>query len=209
MKWNLLTIKISTVITLLFSKLALAHDGAGYVHSVVSGGLHPLTGLDHALVMLAVGGWAAQLAYQQRNASVLWKVPTAFVLTMTISALLAMAGIGSALDVEPGIGLSVVLMGLLLTVGLNVSAMFGAFIVAVFAVFHGLAHGAEIPFEMGVIGYSLGFIFATVLLHIIGIILFSRVLPTQAKQDNGRFLVRWNTVIGMAISLSGIYLLTA
>ncbi|MDP2574241.1 HupE/UreJ family protein [Vibrio penaeicida] len=206
MKWNQLAVKLGAVFTVFFSGMVFAHDATGNMGSIAAGVLHPLTGLDHALVMIAVGGWAAQLAYQQHNTSVLWKVPVAFVLAMTVSALLAMVGVGiSASIVEPGIGLSAVLIGLLLTAGLNVSARFGALIVAGFAVFHGLAHGAEIPFEAGVIGYCLGFIFSTALLHAIGAILFSFMLP---RQDKNRHVGHFTKIIGVAISLSGVYSLS-
>ena len=141
---------------------ALAHVGVGDHFSFMHGFQHPLGGLDHLATMISVGLWAA-LAGGRR----VWVWPLAFVVMMVVGGIFGRAGIALPL-VEPAIALSVVVLGVLVAAMVKVPVALGAAIVAAFAIFHGYAHGAEAP-EIGWIGYAVGFVVATALLHAIGI----------------------------------------
>ena len=123
---------------------------------------HPLGGLDHLAAMVAVGLWAG-IAGGRR----VWVWPLAFVAMMVVGGLLGRAGVALPM-VEPVIALSVVVLGVLVAATIRVPVALGAVIVAVFAIFHGHAHGAEAP-ETGWLGYAAGFVVATALLHAVGI----------------------------------------
>ena len=142
---------------------ALAHTGVGAVHGLEHGFLHPLTGPDHLLAMLAVGLWSGQ----QSGKSV-WLWPTAFVGTMLVGGLLGMAGIEM-----PGMELmilgSVIVLGALTLFGVILPRWAGVAIVSAFAVSHGMAHGLEMPADGGGAAYFAGFAAATALLHLAGI----------------------------------------
>jgi len=142
---------------------ALAHtghaDGAGLAH----GFLHPLGGIDHLLAMVAVGVWGAR----QGGRSV-WLLPAAFVAMLAGGAALGMAG--AALPaVEAAVAASVVVLGLLAALNKRVPVAAGMALVGLFAVFHGHAHGAEMPEAAQPLHYALGFTAATALLHVAGI----------------------------------------
>ncbi|NUB25130.1 HupE/UreJ family protein [Azospirillum brasilense] len=135
-----------------------AHD-AGFVH----GFMHPVGGWDHLLAMVAVGLWAAQ-----RGGKALWVLPTAFVGAMIGGGLLGLAGIDLP-QVELGIVLSVVALGALIALQSRLPLLASAGVVALFAVFHGHAHGAEMPEAAQPLLYGLGFALSTALLHGAGI----------------------------------------
>ncbi|WP_454017031.1 HupE/UreJ family protein [Azospirillum sp. Marseille-Q6669] len=135
-----------------------AHD-AGFVH----GFMHPVGGWDHLLAMVAVGLWAAQ-----RGGKALWALPTAFVGAMIGGGLLGVAGIDLP-QVELGIVLSVVALGALIALQSRLPLLASAGVVALFAVFHGHAHGAEMPEAAEPLLYGLGFALSTALLHGAGI----------------------------------------
>jgi urease accessory protein len=135
------------------------HDGAGLVH----GFMHPLGGIDHIIAMVAVGVMAARL-----GGRALWLVPASFVGAMAAAGFAA--GSGMALPyVETGIALSVVVLGAaaLLGVAMPLAAAMG--LVAFFAVFHGYAHGLEMPETAAGLAYGAGFVAATAVLHAVGI----------------------------------------
>lgn len=142
---------------------ALAHTGIGAAHGLEHGFLHPLTGPDHLLAMIAVGLWSGQ----QSGKSV-WLWPTAFVCTMLVGGLLGLAGVEM-----PGMELmilgSVIVLGGLTLFGVILPRWAGAAIVAAFAVSHGMAHGLEMPADGGGAAYFAGFAVATALLHLAGI----------------------------------------
>jgi urease accessory protein len=146
---------------LLLPSVLLAHPG----HSTGFGaGLaHPPAGLDHICAMLAVGLWAAQL-----GGRALWILPLAFMLSMAGGGLLANAGFQLPL-VESGIAASLCILGLLVAFAARLPVALGALVAAVFAVFHGFAHGAEMPAEASSVLYALGFTLSTALLHAAGI----------------------------------------
>jgi urease accessory protein len=181
---------------LLLPAPAWAHTGAGPAAGLLHGFLHPLAGADHVLAMLAVGLWAAQ-----RGGSDVWRLPLAFVVAMIAAGAAAMAGFAMP-AVETGIVLSVLLLGAIvaLTVPLPSAAAIGA--VALFALFHGHAHGAEMPAALSAAAYGAGFALATALLHLGGIG-FSRVIAGQAPLRR----VMAVRVAGACIGAAGLALL--
>jgi urease accessory protein len=143
--------------------LAHAHTGAGPAHGFLHGVEHPIFGLDHLLAMLAVGLWAVQL-----GGRAIWAVPASFVGVMALGGLLGMSGFQFPM-VETGILVSVLLLGLLVAFAVRIPVWASALLVGVFALFHGFAHGAEMPAEASGLAYAAGFALATALLHGVGI----------------------------------------
>jgi len=143
------------------------HPGHGSSVGLTSGLLHPLMGWDHILTMIAVGLWASQLG---RRA--LWQVPLTFVTTMAVFALLGQEfPVMKVYGLEQAIVASVFILGVFLAFSLNVSVKSAMLCVGAFAVFHGIAHGAEMPVSVSGFSYGLGFIIATVTLHLTGMAL--------------------------------------
>lgn len=175
--------------------LALAHPGHAEQASFLAGALHPLTGIDHLLAMLAVGLWAAQL--RQRAALML---PALFPVAMVAGAALAFAGVALP-AVEPVIALSVIVLGAAIVAGLQLPLAAGGAMIALFAVAHGFAHGAELPAGANVAGYAAGFIGSTICLHLAGLF-----LGLADQRRRGGQLLR---IGGSAIAVSGLALLLA
>ena len=152
-------ILVATLFSLI-SGFANAHPGHGLV-STYAGFMHPLTGLDHLLVMLAVGVWAAKLGGPAR-----WQLPLTFIITMAFGALLGSIGLNFA-GIETAIAASVMAMGvfLMLSLSMNKQAQLG--IVALFALLHGMAHGVVINSQSNMAALA-GMLMATVALHGIG-----------------------------------------
>jgi urease accessory protein len=146
---------------------ALAHTGHGSVDGFAHGLMHPLTGLDHILAMVAVGLWAGLVGGKARIA-----YPVAFVGTMALAGIWGMSG-GALPGVEIGIAMSVVMLGLAIAFNLSPPLAAGTLACGLFAVFHGFAHGAELPENASGINYALGFVVATVALHGVGLVLAS------------------------------------
>lgn len=142
---------------------AYAHTGAHLSFSFGSGFLHPLHGLDHLLAMFAVGLLAAQL-----GGRAIWLVPGAFVAMMIAGALLGMSGVEIP-GVELGILLSAIAIALPVALAFGMPAPAAMAYVGVFALFHGAAHGAELPVAADAWPYVAGFALATALLHTAGI----------------------------------------
>jgi urease accessory protein len=145
--------------------VALAHTGLGSTHGFEHGFAHPVTGLDHILAMVMVGVLAFQL-----GGRALWLLPLTFVAVMAGGGLLGLSQIDLPF-VEFGIAASVIVLGGAVAAGVRLPLALTALAVGLFAVFHGYAHGAEIPENAGGLGYALGFMTATALLHISGIAL--------------------------------------
>lgn len=172
--------------------LAQAHPGHGDIRGFTGGFSHPLSGLDHILAMVAVGLWAAQL-----GGRALWAVPASFVGFMVVGGALGMAGVHLPM-VETGILVSILVLGLLIAAAVRLPAVAGMGIVGLFALFHGHAHGTELPAAATGVLYACGFIVATALLHACGIalgLLAQKKLPAPA--------IRW---AGAAIVVAGISL---
>ena len=161
---------------------ALAHTGAGAGSGFAAGFAHPLFGLDHLLAMLAVGAWGAPL-----GGRAVWLVPAAFVVAMVAGGTLSLSGVALPM-VETAIALSVVVLGALVAVNARVALGAGMAVVAAFAVFHGHAHGTELPSGLSAAGYAVGFALATALLHAAGIAVVAalvRVASTRAVRYAG------------------------
>jgi urease accessory protein len=173
--------------------LALAHTGAGPTHSLVHGFMHPLSGLDHLLAMLAVGLWAGQIGGRS-----VWLLPVTFVGAMVAAGALGVAGVGLP-AVELGIAVSVLVLGALIAAAARPALLLGAGAVAVFALFHGYAHGSEMAATATAVYYGAGFAATTALLHAAGVGLV--VLAHRARA--GRRLV-WVRATGAAIGLAGV-----
>ena len=155
----------------LFVPFAAAHTLGAHGAGFASGVAHPLAGLDHILAMFAVGLWAAQL-----GGRAYWSVPLAFVGMMVLGAIVAAAGL-TLPAVESGIAASVLILGLLTAFSARMAIPLGMVLVGVFALFHGHAHGTELPQAASVASYGLGMLLATIGLHATGLgagILFQR-----------------------------------
>lgn len=178
---------------LLLPQAALAHAGHGEAAGLAHGFLHPLGGADHVLAMVAVGLLAAL-----RGGRALWALPAAFLALMAAGAGLGLAGIPLPLA-ETGIALSIVAFGLAAVFGLGLPVSALAALVGGFALFHGYAHGAEMPEAASGLVYGLGFLAGTALLHAAGL-----GLGLIAAQS-GR--TRLAPVLGGAVAASGLMLL--
>ena len=178
--------------------MAFAHTGPGDVHDFVHGFMHPLGGFDHLVAMVAVGVLAAQL-----GGRALWLIPAAFVATMAVTGTLGAAGVEIPF-VESGIALSVLVLGAAIAFEVALPIAGAAVLVAFFAIFHGYAHGAEIPASISGTPYGLGFVAATALLHGCGIAL--GLLLGGAEGGLGRRLVR---LAGGAAAITGVVLMAS
>jgi urease accessory protein len=153
---------VAAMVALCAAGPAFAHPGHG-AESFVAGVAHPLGGLDHVAAMVAVGLWAAL-----KGGRALWAWPAAFVGVMLAGGALGMMDVPIPL-VEPGIFASVVVLGLMVTLAVDLPVAAGAAIVGVFALLHGHAHGTEVAENLGGIEYMAGFTLATAILHGVGI----------------------------------------
>jgi len=157
--------KMLPIVTLLAltATPAFAHVGVGSTASFAAGVAHPLSGLDHITVMVAVGLWAAL-----KGGRALWVWPAAFVGAMLVGGALGMMHVPAPF-VAPGILASVVALGLLVALAVDLPIWTGAMIVAVFALLHGHAHGSEVAETVSGAEYMAGFALAAATLHAIGI----------------------------------------
>ena len=138
---------------------ALAHTGHDDASGLAHGFVHPMTGIDHILAMVAVGLLAAQY-----GGRALWLVPLNFLVAMAIAGVIGMAGIAAPVA-EVGIGVSVVVLGSAIAFQLRPPTFVAMAVVGFFALFHGYAHGAELPDGITGLSFALGFILATALLQ--------------------------------------------
>ncbi|MEE1658285.1 HupE/UreJ family protein [Microvirga sp. CF3062] len=144
---------------------AFAHTGSHPASDLVDGFAHPFGGLDHTLAMVAVGLFAAVL-----GGRALWAVPATFISMMLVGGVMGVMGIGIP-AVEAGIALSLVILGAILAAGSRCLISIAMTLTGVFAIFHGYAHGAEMPTEAAAALYCLGFVSATAFLHGTGLVL--------------------------------------
>jgi urease accessory protein len=181
-------------ITLALTTPALAHEVGGSGGDFISGFAHPFFGLDHVVAMVAVGLWGAFL---RRPAMVL--LPIVFPLVMAMGGGLGIAGLPIP-AVEAGIAASAIVLGVMVALMVQAPLAVAAVVVGAFAVFHGHAHGTELPATANALTYSAGFVMATGLLHLVGI--------------GFGLLVRWPAGLvafraaGGAIALVGVLFLT-
>jgi urease accessory protein len=143
--------------------IASAHPGFGEIHDLAHGFAHPFSGLDHLIAMLAVGVFAAQL-----GGRALWLVPGTFVTVMAAAGVAGMLGI-TIPYVETGIALSVLALGAAIAFAIRVPVAVAMALVGFFAIFHGHAHGTEMPAAASGVLFGIGFVLATAALHAIGI----------------------------------------
>jgi len=182
--------------TLLFlPNLVWAHEtiqGSGFM----SGLSHPVLGLDHLLAMLSVGILSAQM-----GGRAIWVVPSTFVGVMLIGGLLGIQGV-PLFSVELGIALSVLALGIALAAEKKFPSLFAMVFVGFFAIFHGHAHGTEMPHLAEPMLYALGFVIGTAGIHIMGVLVgvFSK------KIQYGAHLLRY---VGAGIASMGAYLIVA
>jgi len=174
---------------------ALAHGGGDVAGGFFGGFLHPLTGPDHIAAMVAVGLWGAVL-----GAPALWLLPVAFPLVMALGGVLGIVGVPLP-RIEIGIAVSAIVLGLMVAFMVRAPLAIAVAVVAVFAVFHGYAHGAELPPGADAIAFSAGFVIATGLLHLGGV-----GLGLAARRPAGRIAVRF---AGALIAIAGMVFLAA
>ena len=187
---------LALAMTIALPTIASAHPGDEGTPGFIHGFLHPLGGIDHILAMVAVGLFAAQL-----GGRALWLVPASFVVTMAAAGIAGMAGLELPY-VEAGIALSILVLGaaIALETTMPVAAAMG--LVAFFAIFHGYAHGAEMPETMSGLAYGAGFVAATAALHALGIGL-GLVIGRSSEIASRRIL----QIGGSAAALAGAALL--
>jgi len=182
-----------------FSALALAatpawaHPNTGLGVGFVSGFTHPLTGIDHILAMVAVGIWGTQL-----RQPAIWLLPVTFPLVMSVGGVLGVRGVPLP-GVEIGVAASAAVLGLMIVLGARPPIALAAVLVGAFAIFHGYAHGVELPRAAYPPAYGVGFVLSTGLLHFTGIALgLMERWPLGMKALRG---------MGAGISVAGVYLL--
>lgn len=185
--------RIALIAAALAPAIAFAHEETGQAAGFLAGLLHPVTGVDHVLAMISVGLWGAVL-----GPPAIWVLPVAFPLVMALGGLMGLLGIPLP-GVEIGIALSAIVLGTMVLTEARPPIWFAALIVAVFAVFHGHAHGRELPDGTSALLYSLGFVIATGLLHAVGIL-----LGAAYRWPAGRRGLR---VAGAGVALAGIFFL--
>jgi urease accessory protein len=160
----------------------------------IGGFAHPLFGADHVVAMVAVGLWGAFL-----GAPAIWLLPIVFPLVMALGGVIGILGVPLP-GVETGIAVSAIVLGLMVALAAKPPLLVAAAIVGAFAIFHGHAHGAELPPGVDAVAYSIGFVVATGLLHLSGV-----AFGLLARWPAGRIAVR---AAGGAIALAGVVFLS-
>lgn len=186
---------IMTASVAMAASATMAHTGHEHTASFMTGFSHPLGGLDHLLAMVAVGLWAASL-----GGRALWVVPAAFVGTMLLGGALGMTGIAVPY-IEQGISLSVIIFGALVLAAKRLPLLACMTIAGGFALFHGAAHGLEMPSDASGAKYAVGFALATALLHSAGVVVGQWMARLQSP-----LVAR---ITGAIIALSGMALAVA
>ena len=148
---------------LLCAQVAFAHQQAGEAKGLLTGFKHPISGLDHVLAMIAVGLWGAQL-----GAPAIWLLPVAFPMVMACGGMLGLMGVPLP-GTEIAIAASSILLGAAVLFEVRPRLAAAAALVGFFAIFHGHAHGTELPAGESGLMYSMGFVIATGCLHGVGI----------------------------------------
>ena len=187
------------MLLLVSSGTAFAHPGHD-VSGFAAGLMHPFSGMDHLLAMVAVGLWAAQGnngGSAGNGTRKVWLLPAAFMIMLVAGAGIAMQWQSLPL-VEAGIATSVLSLGLLIMLALQLPVALSVSITALFGLFHGYAHGLELPRSAAPAEYALGFLAATASLHLCGI------ATGLAIRKHDVFLTR---LLGSAIAICGAYLL--
>ncbi|RJE82066.1 hypothetical protein D3P04_21635 [Paracoccus onubensis] len=185
---------IATIFPYTISALAMANPALAHVDEGRAGWLHPLSGMDHMVAMIAVGAWSAQL-----GGRAVWLIPTVFVAFMAVGGVIGYELIDLPYT-ETGVALSVLLLGLAIALNQKMPAPFAAPAIAIFGISHGYLHGYEMPVESNKALYTAGFLSTTAALHILGLI----TVHFAIKSQPGKRAVR---IAGMSAALFGIWLL--
>ena len=184
------------VCSALLPAAAHAHVEGGQTRGLLAGFLHPVSGADHVVAMVAVGLWGAVL-----GPPALWLLPVAFPLVMAFGGLMGMLGLPLP-GVEIGIAVSGVVLGLMVLLERRPPLVLALLLVGAFALFHGHAHGSELPEGSSALLYSLAFVIATGLLHLLGIL-----IGELRRWPGGRILVQ---TAGGGVACAGmVFLLRA
>jgi len=184
---------IATLVVLMSAGPAFAHTGGDVIFGFWSGFLHPITGLDHLVAMVAVGLWGAQLG----NPAI-WVLPITFPLVMALGGVLGISGVVIPYP-EVVIAASAIALGLAVAFRITPPLWIAAVLVGVFAIFHGYAHGMELPGAADPVGFGVGFVTATGLLHLCGI-----AIGTLTRWPIGGRVVQ---ACGAAIGCVGVFFL--
>ena len=179
---------------LIMTQSAWAHEASGVAGGFASGFMHPILGWDHVAAMVAVGLWGAVLGQPA-----IWILPVTFPLVMAIGGALGVAGVPLP-GVEVGIAMSALILGVMVLSAARPPLWLAAVIVAAFAIFHGHAHGTELPHAVSPLAYSLGFVLSTGMLHMCGI-----AFGLLTRWRAGTMMVRAG---GGIIALAGVLFLT-
>jgi urease accessory protein len=179
------------ILIAIYPATASAHVGPGEAYGLLTGFLHPLSGMDHVLAMVAVGLWGAQL-----GAPAIWVLPVAFPLVMAMGAMLGFLAMPIT-GIELGIAASAILLGMAVAFEVRPPIFIAALLVGVFAIFHGHAHGTELPPGQSAVLYSMGFVIATGCLHAVGI-----AIGIVHRWDWGQKLLR---TAGAAVAMGGFF----
>jgi urease accessory protein len=190
---------LTAIFLLIASSSAFAHPGHN-VSGLAAGLMHPFSGLDHLLAMVAVGLWAAQSSTSnQSGGRKIWLLPATFMTMLAVGAGIAMQW-QSLPMIEAGIAVSVLALGLLVSLSMKLPASLSIAFTALFGLLHGYAHGLELPGSAAPVAYGLGFLAATASLHLSGIAM------GVATRHRYTLLSR---LLGGAIAISGAFLLAS
>jgi urease accessory protein len=185
------SIQVATLLLALAqAQLAYAHPQQGEVSGFLTGFHHPIAGLDHVLAMVAVGLWGVQL-----GAPAVWLLPVAFPMVMAAGGMLGLMGVPLP-GIEYGIAASAIMLGAAVLFEIRPPLAVAAIVVGVFAIFHGHAHGTELPPGENALLYSIGFVMATGCLHAAGI-----GIGTIHRWSWGQAMLR---VAGAVVATGGI-----
>jgi urease accessory protein len=179
---------------LVFSSAAFGLSGEGLAGGFIGGFMHPIMGLDHVTAMVAVGILGAFL-----GRPAIWVLPVVFPLVMAFGGVLGIMGVPIP-NIEVGIAVSSIVLGLIIALALKMPLWVASILVAIFAIFHGHAHGTELPNAANPLAYSVGFVISTGLLHLAGI-----AIGELIRWPAGVVVAR---VAGGVIALAGVGFLT-
>ena len=182
------------ILTCAMPLTAFAHTSPDHAYGFVTGFLHPLMGMDHIIAMVAVGLWSVQMG---RKATLV--LPMTFPIVMALGGALGVFGM-SVPGIEIGIAVSAMVLGGLVATAAIAPLWAAGVLVGMFAVFHGYAHGAELPVATNPFWYSCGFLLATAGLHVSGIL-----MGHMNRWRVGNYLLR---TAGAVIAGCGAYFLS-
>jgi urease accessory protein len=180
----------SAVLTCVWVGQVYAHTEVGQATGFLSGLEHPVSGLDHVVAMIAVGLWGAQL-----GAPAIWLLPVVFPMVMAAGGMMGLIGLPLP-GIELGIALSAVVLGVMVMTEARLQLVWAAVVVGIFAIFHGHAHGTELPPDESPLLYSLGFVMATGFLHAVGI-----TVGLIHRWGVGKLALR---MAGAAVAIAGV-----